>query len=108
MQTSVGGSTNNPVAELQPGSFGAFTDNSGSAGNTTINTARGKAAIAAGAAAVTVTNQLVMATSLVLVVLQTNDATAILKNVVPANGSFVVNTTAVTTAATSFGFVVIN
>ncbi len=83
-------------------------NSTGTPGNATINLATGRSAIAAGASTVTITNSLVSATSIVFVVLQTNDATAILKNVVPGAGSFVVNTTAAVTGNTNFGWWTIN
>jgi hypothetical protein len=100
------------LERLQLRADGGFTIPAGNStatpGNATINLATGRSAIAAGAATVTITNSLVSATSIVLAVLQTNDATAILKNVVPAAGSFAVNLTAAATANTNFGWWTIN
>jgi len=81
---------------------------SGTTGNQTINKASGTVNIAAAGTTVTVTNSLVSATSIVYAVIRTNDATATIKNVVPAAGSFVINLGAATTAETSIGFFVIN
>lgn len=80
----------------------------GTTGNQTINKPSGTVNFAAGATALTVTNNLVSTSSTVLAVLRTDDATATLKNVVPAAGSFTINLTAATTAETSVGFMVIN
>lgn len=80
----------------------------GTTGNQTINKISGTVNIAAAGTTVTVTDSLVSANSIVLVVARTNDTTCSVKNVVPASGSFVVNTTAACTAETSFGFFVIN
>jgi hypothetical protein len=80
----------------------------GQTGNKTINTPSGTVNFAAGASAITVTNSLVTTSSLIFCVLRTNDATAIIKNVVPGSGSFVINLTATATAETSVGFMVTN
>jgi hypothetical protein len=80
----------------------------GTTGNQTINKPSGTVNIAAGAATITVTNNTVTAASIVLAVVRTADATAIIKNVVPSAGSFIINTTANVTGETSIGFVVIN
>jgi hypothetical protein len=81
---------------------------SGTTGNQTINKASGTVNIAAAGTTVTVTNSLVTASSIVYAVIRTNDATATIKNVVPAAGSFVINLGAAATAETSIGFFVIN
>jgi hypothetical protein len=85
-----------------------LVDNSGAPGNTTINNIRGRCAVAAAASAVTVTNSLVTAASSVMAECTTNDATAIVKNVVPGAGSFVINLSAAATGNTSVDFVVFN
>jgi hypothetical protein len=81
---------------------------SGTTGNQTINKASGTVNIAASGTTVTVTNSLVTASSIVYAVIRTNDATATIKNVVPAAGSFVINLGAAATAEVSIGFFVIN
>lgn len=88
--------------------FGSFTNGGGTTGSVTMNTARGIVAFAAASSTITITNSLVTATSTVLVVLQTNDTTAILKNVVAAAGSFVITLTANTTGTTKASFIVFN
>lgn len=80
----------------------------GTTGNQTINKAAGTVNFAAAATAVTVTNSLVSTASLVFAVVRTNDTTAVIKNVVPGAGSFVITLNAAATAETSVGFFVIN
>lgn len=80
----------------------------GTTGNQTINKASGTVNIAAAGTTVTVTNSLVTTSSIVFAVIRTNDATAVIKNVVPGAGSFTINLNAATTAETSIGFFVIN
>lgn len=79
----------------------------GTTGNQTINKAAGRVNIAAAGTTVTVTNSLVTANSVVLAVAATADATARVTSVVPAAGSFVINTVSVT-AETAFNFLVIS
>lgn len=86
----------------------SFLDDSTNTGNRTVNLPHGISAFAGGTAAVTITNSLVTATSRVFVTIQTNDATAILKNVVPGSGTFTVNLTANATGTTKFGWMVVN
>jgi hypothetical protein len=81
---------------------------SGTTGNQTINTPSGNVNFAAGATALTVTNSLCSTSSLVFATIRTNDATAVIKNVVPATGSFTINLNAAATAVTSVGFFIIN
>lgn len=86
-----------------------YTDNSGTPGNTTINTPRGRAAIAAAASAATVTNSSVLATSTVLISLKGTDATAITARVsAQSAGSFTVTAIASATGTTVFDFLVVN
>ena len=79
----------------------------GTTGNQTINKPAGRVNIAASGTTVTVTNSLVSANSIVLVVVATADATATVKSVVPGAGSFVITSAAVT-AETAFSFLVIS
>ena len=76
-------------------------------GNQTIDKVAGRVNIAAAGTTVTVTNSLVTADSIIFAVAATADATAMVMNVVPAAGSFVINTVAVT-AETAFNFLVIS
>lgn len=95
-----------PIVE---GPYATYGDSSGAPGAATLNTVRGKAAIAAAAASVVITDSFVTATSQVLVVLEANDATLLyVKSVVPSAGSFIVTGVATATAAVNFKFVVIN
>lgn len=80
----------------------------GTTGAQTINKLSGTVNFAAGATSLVVTNSLVSANSIVYAVVRTNDATAYIKNVVPAAGSFTINLGAAATAETSVGFFVTN
>jgi hypothetical protein len=77
-------------------------------GNQTIDKPAGTVNIAAAGTTVTVTNSLVTTNSLIFCTIRTNDGTAVLKNVVPGTGSFVINLTAAATAEVSIGFWVTN
>lgn len=77
-------------------------------GNQTINKLAGTVNIAAAGTTITVTNSLVTTGSIIMCTVQTNDTTAVLKNVVPAAGSFVINMNAAVTAETAIAFFVIN
>jgi len=86
-----------------------YIDDSATTGNRTVNRLRGKNAFAIGALAVTVTNSLVTANSQVICTLEFIDATLTqILTVVPGPGSFVVTADVNATAATKFGWVVIN
>jgi hypothetical protein len=80
----------------------------GTTGAQTINKMAGTVNFAAAATSLVVTNSLVSTSSIVMAVVRTNDATAVIKNVVPAAGSFTINLNAAATAETSVGFFVIN
>jgi len=80
----------------------------GTTGDRTINELAGTVNIAAAGTTVTVTNSLVTANSLVFCTIRTNDATAMVKNVVPAAGSFTINLGAAATGEVSIGFFVVN
>jgi hypothetical protein len=88
--------------------FSGYVDNSGTPGNTTINAAHGRAAIAAAASACVVTNSLCTATSAVLIQRAATDTTAVQLGVVPGAGTFTVTANAAATAAVVFDFVVVN
>ena len=91
-----------PTFVALPALPGGGADSTGSPGAATQNTRKGRAAIAIGAAAVTITNSLVTATSIVGVALQSNDATLTqILRVVPASGSFTITGNANATAATN-------
>lgn len=80
----------------------------GVTGDQTIDKPAGTVNFAAAATTLTVTNNLVTIDSIVFAVVRTNDTTAVIKNVVPAAGSFVINLEAAATAETSVGFFVLN
>ena len=80
----------------------------GTTGARTINKISGTVNFAAAATSLVVTCSKVTATSIVLAVVQTADATATIKNVVPGAGSFTINLGAAATAETKVGFLVIN
>jgi len=80
----------------------------GTTGNQTINKMAGSVNFAAAATTLTVTNSLVSATSNVFCAVQTGDATAAIKNVVPGAGSFVITLSAAATAETRVAFWVTN
>ena len=79
----------------------------GTTGNQTINKPAGRVNIAASGTTVVITNSLVTANSIVMAVAATNDSTARVTNVVPAAGSFTINTVAVT-AETAFNWFVVS
>ena len=81
--------------------------NTGTVGAVTINKAAGRVNIAAAGTSIVVTNSLVTANSLIMCIVSTNDATAYVKNVVPAAGSFTINLGAAATAQTSVDFFVV-
>lgn len=80
----------------------------GTTGNQTINKPSGTVNFATGTSTLTVTNSLCTTSSIVFAVVRTNDAAAIIKNVVPGSGSFVITLNAATGAETSVGFFIIN
>lgn len=84
------------------------TDATGTPGNATISKRAGKFAVALGASAVTITNTLVTANSIILVTKIDNDATLTDYKVVAGSGSFVLTGNATATAACKFAFLVIN
>lgn len=86
----------------------ARTDLSGTPGNATINTPRGRAAFAAASGTVIITSSLVTATSSIFIQLNSNDATLIRVVVTAAAGSFTVTGNANATAITTFDFHIIN
>jgi len=86
-----------------------YTDSSGTPGNVTNNSPRGKVAIAAGQSQIVVTNSLVTATSSVFCQMRTADATCTqLLTCVVAAGSFTVTGNAVSTAQVNFDYFVVN
>ncbi|MCK5132050.1 MAG: hypothetical protein KAR40_07870 [Candidatus Sabulitectum sp.] len=88
---------------------GLFMDytNTATVGNVTIDKASGRVNITAAASSITVTNNKVKAASKVFCEICENDATAWIKNVVPAAGSFTINLGAAATANTAVNFFVV-
>lgn len=82
--------------------------NTATVGAVTINKAAGRVNIAAAGTSVVVTNSLVTAATKVFAVISQNDGTAVLKNVVPAAGSFTITLNAATTAQVSIDFFIVN
>lgn len=81
----------------------------GTTGDQTINRPAGTVNLAGAAAAITITNNTVSATSLVFTTVRTADATCtFVKSAVPAAGSVVITMNAACTAETSIGFLVLN
>jgi hypothetical protein len=95
------------VSELQDGKLPGAVTPAGTTGNRTINKPCGSVNFAAAATTLTVTNSLVNANSIIIATVLTNDSTALIKNVVPSAGSFVIRLNAAATAETKVGFVVI-
>lgn len=90
---------------------GSFTDSSGTPGNVTNNSPRGRVAIAAAATAVTVTNSAVTATSTVLAVINqgaTDTTLTQILRVQTAAGSFTITGNAAATANVVIDYVVVN
>jgi hypothetical protein len=79
----------------------------GTTGDQTINKLAGRVNIAAAGTTITVTNSLVTVNSIIVATAATNDTTAMVKNVVAAAGSFVINVVGVT-AETAINFMVIS
>lgn len=87
-----------------------FTDSTGTPGNVTNNSPRGRVALAAGASSITVTNSLVAATSMIIAMVRSVDgaATDIVTTTASA-GSFVITMNAATTGtACVLDFLVVN
>jgi len=80
----------------------------GTTGAQTIDRPSGTVNFLNGTSALVVTNSLCTTSSIVFATVRTNDATAYIKNVVPAAGSFTINLGANATAETSVGFFIIN
>lgn len=83
-----------------------FTDTSATPGAATINTARGRISVAAAATSVVVTNAQCIATSYIGTNIATNDATCVVKSVVPGVGSFTINLVGAT-AQTNIDFILL-
>lgn len=82
--------------------------NTATIGAVTINKAAGRVNIAAAGTSIVVTNSFVTAASKVFAQVSQADATAYIKNVIPAAGSFTVTLGAAATAQTSVDFFVVS
>lgn len=80
----------------------------GTTGAQTIDKISGSVNFAAAASSLVVTNSTVGVDSIVIATVLTNDATAVIKNVVCAAGSFTITLSAAATAETRVGFLVLN
>ena len=80
----------------------------GTTGSQTINKPSGTVNFAAGTTILTVTNSLCTTSSLVFAILRSADTTAVIRHVVPNNGSFTITLATSPTATSSVGFLVIN
>lgn len=111
-----GGSINGTAVGAATRSTGAFTqlaldrtDISGTPGNGTVNNQLGRAAFAAAASTVVVTDSRVTTASEIFVQLRTADATLTIARVTAqAAGNFTVTGNAAATAITAFSFLVVN
>jgi hypothetical protein len=89
--------------------FDATNTATGTTGAQTINKASGSVNFAAGATSLVVTNSFVTTSSIIIPVVQTNDANAFSVRVVPAAGSFTIFLVGTAPAAeTKVGFIVFN
>lgn len=79
----------------------------GTTGAQTINRMTGSVNFAAAATTLVVTNSIVTTSSIIFCTILTDDSTAVLKNVVPASGSFTIKMATAPTAETRVGFLVI-
>lgn len=86
----------------------AVTTPPGTTGDVTVHRNAGSANFAPGALSLIVTCNRCSADSVVLAVVATDDLTAQIKSIVPANGSFVINLVSPATAETKVGFLVLN
>lgn len=80
----------------------------GTTGAQTINKMSGSVNFAAAATTLVVTNSLCTTTSKIFCTILTNDTTALIKNVIPASGSFTIRLNVAPTAETRVGFWIIN
>ena len=104
--TILGGMSLGKTAFSFSGLFLQYTASPG-VGNQIQNTVTGRGSIAIGASTAIITNNKVSATSVVLLQLESNDATATRLIVTVAGGSFTVTANANATAQTNFSFVVV-
>lgn len=101
----------NPSSAGTPFDASSYTDISGTPGAGTVNTNRGKAAIAAAAASVVITSPQTTANSTVIAFLNGAAADATLTSILRvtcAAGSFTITGNAGATGAVNIGFIVLN
>lgn len=105
---AIGGTT--PAAVKTSNLQATYTDSSGTPGNVTNNSPRGRVALAAGASTIVVTNSLVAATSMVVAMVRAVDGAATdIVTVLTAAGSFTITMNAATTGtACQLDFFVVN
>lgn len=121
INTGISQTTTSGLMEVNSGAVGTWRDlkvrkhyvdqtitAGGTTGAQTINKAAGTVNFAAAATSLVVTNNLVTTSSTIFCTIRTNDGTAVIKNVVPAAGSFTITLNAAATAETSVGFLVVN
>jgi len=103
--------TTNEIMNIRADGRTAFLATNTATGTTTVQTINrpsGTINIAAGESSKLVNNSLCTTASIVLPVMRTNDATALIDSVVPDNGSFTIYLTAAAAAEISVGFFIIN
>lgn len=98
----------NEIFLFGPLEMGRTLTPSGTTGNQTINKIAGTVNFAAGSSVLVVTNSFAKESSIIFAVVRTNDTTAVIKNVVPASGSFTIRLSSAATAETSVGFLITN
>lgn len=96
------------LSKTDPIAFAQTVTAGGTTGAQTIHKSTGTVNFAAGASSLVVTNRLVTTSSHIYCTVRTNDATAVVKNAVPASGSFTIRLSAAATGETSVGFFVVN
>jgi hypothetical protein len=86
-----------------------YLQNGVASNSPTVNTASGRVTVPAGNASFTLNNALILAASIVVVNMETNDATATtIKTIVPSLGKIVVTLNAASTSSITFSFIVFN
>lgn len=105
---AVGGTVKASMSNAGKLTFDTTITAGGTTGARTIDKPTGTVNFAAAATAIVVTNNLVTTSSYIFAVVQTNDTTAVIKNVVPGTGSFTITLSAAATAETRVAFFVLN
>lgn len=107
MSLQSGGGDISYIFPAPQGSANSVLTNDGSGNLTWVTPKGGTGTITAAQTTLNVVDARIATTSLVLVSLVTNDATAYIKNVVPNSGSFDINLGAATTGSTDFKYTII-